>query len=107
MSTHEEMLNWIGTAEVALLPHPNGLEPSPASIRQLIEDSRWRVVADGELPDEGAEVWGTTKHRQFCTYQYSGGMFLAYEAWGEDAVQISEYPVTHWRPLPKLPQEVE
>ena len=81
-----------------------GLE---ARIAELEAAQRWHVVADGELPEVGEEVFvcDESGHRRVdwlvCKQIDGVGETLFYSAAYDDD------PPTHWMPLPKLPEVQE
>lgn len=77
-------------------------------IAELVEaGQRWHVVADGELPEVGEEVFvcDESGHRRVdwlvCKPIDGVGETLFYSAAYDDD------PPTHWMPLPKLPEVQE
>lgn len=76
-------------------------------IAELEAAQRWHVVADGELPEVGEEVFvcDESGHRRVdwlvCKPIDGVGETLFYSAAYDDD------PPTHWMPLPKLPEVQE
>ena len=74
-----------------------------ARIAELEEKQRWRVVANGELPKIGIPVlfladWGSIY--EGCTYD--GKTIALY-----DLEDYEDSDITHWMPLPGLPEVQE
>lgn len=84
---------------------------SPEELRQLIDKQKWRVVAEGDLPEDEREVLITYKNNidgelnvditSYCEVAL-GGRGMGYKEWG------SPFPYFHvdnevlaWRELPE------
>lgn len=70
-------------------------------IAELESAQRWRVVADGELPEHDGEywvwleAWNTPDKRGACIYS---------KDYHDNNGFFNLIPVTHWMPLPELPE---
>lgn len=72
---------------------------------KITEAGRWIPVSE-RLPEEGDVVLCSTWSTVYCGYANSRGSFYVanntmYDAW------TWEPGVTHWRPLPEAPKEVD
>ncbi len=71
-------------------------------IAELEAARRWRIVADGELPEHDGEywvwleAWNTPHKRGACIYS---------KDYHDNNGFFNLIPVTHWMPLPELPEE--
>lgn len=72
-------------------------------IAELKAERRWRVIADGELPEHDGEywvwleAWNTPDKRGACIYS---------KDYHDNNGFFNLIPVTHWMPLPKPPEGV-
>lgn len=70
-------------------------------IAELEAERRWRVVADGELPEHDGEywvwleAWNTPDKRGACIYS---------KDYHDNNGFFNLIPVTHWMPLPQPPE---
>lgn len=87
----------------------DALNAAESRIAELEEAQRWRVVADGELPEVKFEehpygklhlVLVDSFIRDICLYSQM------HNQWTRRGMDVTDN-VTHWMPLPKLPKERE
>lgn len=82
-----------------------------ASIAELEAERRWRVVADGELPELGKEVifYDSIMERQLkgCLRKNGGVEWLSDEGYTFSSRDDRYSRITHWMPLPEPPEAQE
>ena len=82
-----------------------------AHIAELEAERRWRVVADGELPELGKEVifYDSKMERRLkgCLRKNGGVEWLSDEGYTFSSRDGRYSWITHWMPLPKLPEVQE
>ena len=82
-----------------------------ARIAELEAERRWRVVADGELPELGKEVifYDSIMERRLkgCLRKNGGVEWLSDEGYTFSSRDGRYSRITHWMPLPKLPEVQE
>ena len=80
-------------------------------IAELEAERRWRVVADGELPELGKEVifYDSIMKRRLkgCLRKNGGVEWLSDEGYTFSSRDGRYSRITHWMPLPKLPEVQE
>jgi len=68
-------------------------------IAELEEKQRWRVVANGELPEDGEVVWlWDGKYIGMGYYLVFAGQFM------DRDTPLRRIKPTHWMPLPESPE---
>lgn len=80
-------------------------------IAELEASQRWRVVADGELPELGKEVIFydsiTERRLKGCLRKNGGVEWLSDEGYTFSSRDGRYSRITHYMPLPKLPEVQE
>ena len=69
-----------------------------ARIAELEEKQRWRVVANGELPEEDGEYW------VWFDDEFTGIKISGYCDYSKQNGWDNTERVTHWMPLPPNPE---
>ena len=78
------------------------IEALKGYIAELEEKQRWRVVANGELPEDGEVVWlWDGKYIGMGYYLVLSGCFM------DRDTPLRRIKPTHWMPLPKPPEVKE
>ena len=81
---------------------PHGLREchlrAVARIAELEEKQRWRVVANGELPEEDGEYW------VWFDDEFTGIKISGYCDYSKQNGWDNTERVTHWMPLPPNPE---
>ncbi len=73
-----------------------------ARIAELEEKQRWRVVANGELPEDGEVVWlWDGKYIGMGYYLVFAGQFM------DRDTPLRRIKPTHWMPLPESPNDTQ
>ena len=73
-----------------------------ARIAELEEKQRWRVVANGELPEDGEVVWlWDGKYIGMGYYLVFAGQFM------DSDTPLRRIKPTHWMPLPESPNDTQ
>jgi len=67
-------------------------------IAELEEKQRWRVVANGELPEEDGEYW------VWFDDEFTGIKISGYCDYSKQNGWDNTERVTHWMPLPSVPE---
>ena len=71
-------------------------------IAELEEKQRWRVVANGELPEDGEVVWlWDGKYIGMGYYLVLAGQFM------DRDTPLRRIKPTHWMPLPESPNDTQ
>ena len=71
-------------------------------IAELEEKQRWRVVANGELPEDGEVVWlWDGKYIGMGYYLVFAGQFM------DRDTPLRRIKPTHWMPLPESPNDTQ
>ena len=87
----EELLMWRGRAYQLL-----------DRVAELEEKQRWRVVADGELPEDGEVVWlWDGNNLGMGYYLVFSGQFM------DRYTPLRPIKPSHWLPLPESPEVQE
>ena len=78
------------------------IEALKGYIAELEEKQRWRVVANGELPEDGEVVWlWDGKYIGMGYYLVLAGQFM------DRDTPLRRIKPTHWMPLPESPNDTQ
>ena len=78
------------------------IEALKGYIAELEEKQRWRVVANGELPEDGEVVWlWDGKYIGMGYYLVFAGQFM------DRDTPLRRIKPTHWMPLPESPNDTQ
>ena len=78
------------------------IEALKGYIAELEEKQRWRVVANGELPEDGEVVWlWDGKYIGMGYYLVFTGQFM------DRDTPLRRIKPTHWMPLPESPNDTQ
>ena len=98
----------IGALDNVILERGAEVGRLTARVAELEAERRWRVVADGELPELGKEVifYDSIMERRLkgCLRKNGGVEWLSDEGYTFSSRDGRYSRITHWMPLPKLPE---